>query len=86
MTPTSTFVVADNTGAEAALTLIETGAVDGQLLIIVMDVTTAAAYTIADTDGTANTSAALTLGAGDSVVFIYDIVAAEWVQLTTSNN
>ncbi len=86
LTPTSTFVVADNTGAEAALTLIETGAVDGQLLIIVMDVTTAAAYTIADTDGTANTSAALTLGAGDSVVFIYDIVAAEWVQLTTSNN
>ena len=86
LTPTSTFVVADNTGAQAALTLSETGAVDGQLLIIAVDVTSAAAYTIADTDGTANTSAALTLDVGDTVVFIYDAIASEWVQLTTSNN
>lgn len=91
LTPTSSYVNAQCNRAAAAdtvTTLDETGAADGQLLIVVVDDTNnAGTCSFTDSAGVQATAGTATLDDLDSIVFIYKGGAtAQWVQLTTSNN
>jgi hypothetical protein len=70
-----------------AITLAETKATSGQLLVIANAVGADAgggSLTLADTAGVQELSGNLTLGLGDTVVLVYS--GDRWLQLATSNN
>ena len=66
-----------------AVTISETGAVAGQILVIV-NVSASNSLVIAEVAGVNDQAGTITLGALDSVTYIY--TGSSWVQLATSNN
>lgn len=88
VTPTSSYVIlqCNRAGpADTAITMSETGAVSGQLLIFTVDgvTNTAGTCSLADSAGVQQ-GAATTIDDFDALTLIYD--GAQWVQIATSNN
>ena len=93
LTPTSSYVLLQCNRAAAAntaVTLSETGARNGQMLIVVIDGVTGTAGTCswADTAGVQQIGTTTAFDNFDSKTFIYDSTNAttQWVQMAESNN
>jgi len=87
LTPTASYVEAsvDATGSagDPNLTIVESSAKEGDLLIIVNDTGSSTAFTINDEADVTNGSAQ-TLGVEDTASFIY--TGAIWLQISASDN